>query len=689
MTQDQKPPEGSKQQKTKLDEETKKAKSYEEKKKGPIRFEALIPLGLVIGLLVFYFFTLFDLHLKKLVEWGAYEAWGAEVNVARIETSFLKASFRLQNLEVTNPDKPSHNALVIGDIRFSMLWDALLRARVVIEEFAVEQISIDSPRKMKGKVKPPAPPSEKKSSDSSALLKEGEKIRDQALGKVEAAQPGNALVEAVSLFGKGGSVGSLPAQWEQQLASRAHLAELEKFVQALQKKWPQEFAKLPQAGVFESFKQRGALIKTSGFSNPQELQNSIQQAQSLLKDIDSEVQKVQAAQKALSSDISSLDEGTKKLQSLVDADLNSLQSKMGIPSIDAKSLVKGLVMDVVNPHLQRLRQAQAQMQKYLPPNLKNKEGQPENSIKPHPRALGVSYEFGRPQAYPLFWVKKISISSKSTPTGFSGDVTGSLTDITSNQLLTAKPSKLALQAEFPRQGVQGLRVDAGLDQRGAESRMDFAAEIQSYLLNPRILVQSPDVNIGYETGRGALKFRANLRDLKKFSYSAENQFNSLALQISSANAQAQEVLRNIFSAIPLVTLDIWGEAELPDFPVNINSNLGPAFARAFEKELQRILAEARRKIESEVQRIIGEERKKLDLQIQTFRGQAESEVKKAQGQADEAKGRVEAQVAQARKDFEDQAQRERKKLEEQVKRSLGQDADKKLEDLKKKLNISL
>ncbi|MEI7974214.1 MAG: TIGR03545 family protein, partial [Bdellovibrio sp.] len=490
-------------------------------------------------------------------------------------------------------------------------------------------------------------------------------------------------------FGKGGSVGSLPSQWEQQLTSKAHLAELEKFVQSLQKKWPQEFAKLPQAGVFESFKQRGAQIKTSGFSNPQELQTSVQHAQSLLKDIDSEVQKIQTAQKALGSDLASLDEGTKKLPSLVDSDLNSLQSKMGIPAIDAKSLVKGLVMDAVNPHLQRLQQAQAQMQKYLPPNLKNKEGKPDNSIKPHPRGVGVSYEFGRPLAYPLFWVKKILISSKSTPTGFSGDVSGSLTDISSNQMLSGRPSKLALQAEFPRQGVLGLKVDASLDQRGVESRMDFATDIQSYLLSSRTLVQSPDVNIGYETGRGALKFRAHLRDLKNFSYSAENQFNSLALQVSSANVQAQEVLRNIFSAIPVVTLDIWGEAELPNFPININSNLGPAFARAFEKELQRMLAEVRSKIESEVQRLIGEQRKKLDLQIQAFRGPAELEVKKAQGQADDAKGRVEAQVAQARKDFEDQAQREKKKLEEQVKRSLGQDADKKLDELKKKLNISI
>ncbi len=51
------------------------------KKKGPIRFEAIIPV-LVLSLLTFaYFSYYFDRHLKSLIEYVGTQGNGAEVNV--------------------------------------------------------------------------------------------------------------------------------------------------------------------------------------------------------------------------------------------------------------------------------------------------------------------------------------------------------------------------------------------------------------------------------------------------------------------------------------------------------------------------------------------------------------------------------------------------------------------------------
>lgn len=125
------------------------------KKKGILRTEAVVPFLIVVAILYAYFHFFFDMHLKKAIEWGGYQAVGAEVDIAKLETSFFRGTIRLQGIEVTNAEKPSHNSFAIGDIRFGVLWDGLLRAKFVVEEMAVEQIKIDTLRKSPGKVKPP------------------------------------------------------------------------------------------------------------------------------------------------------------------------------------------------------------------------------------------------------------------------------------------------------------------------------------------------------------------------------------------------------------------------------------------------------------------------------------------------------------------------------------------------------
>src|SRR5690242_20235103 len=107
------------------------------KKKGPIRFEAIIPV-LVLSLITFaYFSYYFDRHLKTLVEYVGTQANGAEVNVDSIKTSFLKGSFDMNRLQVTDKERPTHNALEIENMHFQYLWDALLRMKFVVEDASI------------------------------------------------------------------------------------------------------------------------------------------------------------------------------------------------------------------------------------------------------------------------------------------------------------------------------------------------------------------------------------------------------------------------------------------------------------------------------------------------------------------------------------------------------------------------
>ena len=175
-----------------------------QKPKGPIRTEAVIPFLIVVVLMGIYFKFFFDHNLKSAFEWTGYQVVGAEVDIDKVETSFLKGTFRVQGIHVTNPERPTHNMLQIGDIRFGVLWDGLLRAKVIIEEMAVEQIEIDTKRSRPGKVMPPKPPEPPKAGqESSAAVKEAEKIGKAAAGSVKSKYKNNVLGDIAAVLGGG------------------------------------------------------------------------------------------------------------------------------------------------------------------------------------------------------------------------------------------------------------------------------------------------------------------------------------------------------------------------------------------------------------------------------------------------------------------------------------------------------
>ena len=125
------------------------------KSQGPIRWNAIIPFLIISTLIYFYLVLFFDTHMKNAIEWVGYKALGTEVNIGQFKTSFIKGHVQISKIELTDGEQPEFNSLELGDIRFNLNWDALLRVKFVIEEIAVEGVQFMSKRKYPGKVAPP------------------------------------------------------------------------------------------------------------------------------------------------------------------------------------------------------------------------------------------------------------------------------------------------------------------------------------------------------------------------------------------------------------------------------------------------------------------------------------------------------------------------------------------------------
>lgn len=639
------------------------------KKKGILRWEAIIPFAIFCALVGAYFHFFFDSHLRKAMEWGGYKAMGAEVNVAKVETSFFKASLLIHGIEITNAEKPTHNSLEIGDIRFSMLWDALLRAKIVINEAAVEQIKFNTQRKHIGKVKPPEPPS-----NEPGFVDE---LSQKALGKVSEKGENNVLGDAIALL-TGTDANVQLEKLKNSLPSKTMIESFEKDLKTKEKAWDARLKELPQEKDLKALNDRLNKIKYKDFKTPQELQTSIQELDALVKDGDRMYKQVESTANDLGGELKGIESQYKQIENQVKTDIKSLEQHFRIPKLDAKSITQSLFADYLNPYKDKFYRYKAMAEKYIPPNLLKKKEAKEDEIviQPHPREEGISYEFGRPNSYPLYWVKRTGISSQAGTDPNAGNIKGEIRDITSNQKLIGRPTIATLEGDFPNMDVFGFFTKIVLDYTKTISEIQYDISVAKYKLNSAELVSTPEVSIAFDQAQGGLQLKGLMRGFKEMSIHLENKFSNIAYKISSNNEIADEILKKVFEGIPLVTLDIKGDGTFPRLPLSINSNLGPELQKGFEKQIQAKINETRKKIELAVNEEIAKQKAMIDGQIKALRQQFDGEVKKTQAQVEGQRKEAEKRIEQAKKDAEGQA-----------KKQLEKEGQKAVDDLKKRLGL--
>lgn len=652
------------------------------KGKSFIRWEAILPTAIVVGLIFIYFFLFFDGHLRKGLEFIGYSSLGAEVNIGELKTSFTKASLDIRDIELTNSEKPTHNMVSIGEIKFGMNWDALLRGKILIEIASIEQIQFDSARKKIGRVKPIEP----KDNQPSFLEKEGEKLANEALTKTKEQYGDNILGDIANLLSGGSAEGQLE-NLEGQLKSKEAIADLQKQVQAKGADWNQKIKGLPQEKDLQALGEKFKAIKTSNFKSPEELQQSIKQFETHLKEADGKIKGVEAVGQEISSDLKLMDEKFKELDSLVQSDVRNLEDHFKIPKLDAKSITNSLFQRYTGPYLAQFHKYQNMAHQYIPPGLLKKGSEePKDQIEIQPRARdrGISYEFGRPNSYPFFWIKVAKISSKATPgVPALGNISGEALDITSNQILIGKPTQVHVNANFPELQIEGVEAQFTMNHTRHPFKESLNVQVASYPVERKLLIQGKDLEFGFNKATGSTSIKADFTG-SVLDFSISNVYKQLDYVVSASNKEADSILKNIMSGIPIWTIDANGTGEFPNLPINLKSNLGSEIAGGFERILQERIKEAQAKVKKIIDENITKEKARLEAEFNKLKTQLDGEMKKIKEALTKQKSELETRMDQTKKE---ESKKLEKKVEAELQKRLGPDPKKKLEDLKKQIKF--
>lgn len=633
--------------------------SQPKKSKGPIRFEAILPISIIIGLIWAYFFFFFDSHVRKALEYGGTLAHGAEVNVATVKTSFLDATLEIRGIQVTNAEAPEKNLVELGLIRFEMLWDALLRGKVAVEDASILDIRLGTLRKRPGRVLPPPPPSESKT----------EQLKAQALATMEKQFQHNVLGDAAALL-QGADPASQLKNIEGELKSSKRIKELEAELQKKKAEWEARIARLPKNEDIKGFETRAKSIKTSGFSNPVEVTQSIQQIDALVKDVDGKIKEVQSTSQAVGSEMNSLKKSMDELKSFVDNDIKDLQNRFKIPSLDAASIAKSIFGPMI---LSRVRQFETYANKareYMPPKKTPEQKAEFAKPKPRERSEGRTYKFGKPKAYPMFWLKKAAISSKESPDGPSGDITGELKNLTDDPPMLGLPTTLSFSGRFPHSQIEGVKGLVTIDHRTDEPVESLELTVASFPVTEQKLLQSDEVNIGFKEATGSSKLTAVLRN-QELNMNLQSVFTKITHETTAKNAMVDDILKNVMNDLSKVTLNAEIKGSWSNLSFGFDSNLGSELQKGFEKQLQAKINEAKGKLQKMIDDAIGTEKNKLLGEFSSSQGDITKVLQSKESAINGLKGELEKQKNKAINEQKGKLQNEAQKAADELKKRLG------------------
>lgn len=625
------------------------------KAKGPIRWEAVLPASILTALIAAYFILFFDGHVRRALEYVGTQVNGAEVNIGRLSTSFTGLRLEIDDIQITDKNKPERNIFQVGAVRFKLLWDALLRAKVVVDEASILNIQALNKRARPGYVVPPSPPSQ-----GPSLL---EKAQDQVLKQTEQKYNKNFLGDVAAMLG-----GTDPKEQlkniEGQLKSDARIKELEKELKEKSAQWEKRIKELPKSDELKGYETRIKALKFDA-KNPVEFAKSLKEADKILKEIDQKVKMVDQTSKDVKGDIANYTQAFKDLEKMVEADVRDLQTRLKLPSVDAKEFSQQLFMQMIEQKLVGVRKYVEVARQYMPPKKTPEQikAQKDEQLIPRQRGQGRIFTFPVTTGYPLFWLKHAGISSELGTSEYGGNLKGEIRDITTDPGYIQKPAVIAVQGDFPKQSIQGFDAKIVLDHTKDQAKETMDISVASFPVGANTLSDSPDVRLALEKARGSSVLNAVIVD-NSVSVDMKNTFAEIQYGLDAKNKVVKDILDSVLKDIPTVTLNAKVSGSLDNFDLHINSNLGEELAKGFQRQLQAKIDEAKDQLRKLVDARIGSEKDKLKGQLDQTSGGLTKDL-------DGKKSEIDKAVKDAKNFLEsEKGKGQTKKLEEEGKKLL-------------------
>jgi len=589
------------------------------KKKGPIRFEAIIPFVLIVVLVGLYTKFFLDTHLRLGMEKIGGIVHGAEVNIADVNTSFLNGSFEIKGIEVTNKEQPELNLIQIGRIGMGMSWDALLRGKILIPAAGIEGIALSHKRKSKGEVYPEKPADAQPSAAGKIAADAKNKVLEQSKEEFE----GNVLGDVATVL-EGTDAKDQVQNIRGDLASEKRVDELEKLLKDKEKEWA---TRADQMKDKEELKALQAKLKGIKIDKKKPWE-ALKEAKVVTEEIKKKVNQIKNSGRDLKNDITYFKNSIAEIDDLVKKDLQDLQSRVKIPELDPASFAKKLLGNMFKEKMGETMKYVDLARKYMPPPKDKTKEEPKVNVANELSKRGRMIKFPITTGYPLFWLKEAKVSVIGEDT-FSG----SLTNVTTAPSFIKKPAVFEAKGDLKKENIQGINLKITMDHVTSVPKERLEINVASLPTPARVLSKSPSAQLTLKEGRATSRFSAEIS-----GENAEVMWNSRTMKpefdVAAKNERMTKILQSVTASLPELTLNAQAVGQLSSLKWSVNSNLGTEFSRAIKQELGNQVELAKAELKQKIDAKIGPKKEKLMGEYNKLKGKLDGLLSKNEKEAE-------------------------------------------------------
>ena len=472
----------------------------------------------------------------------------------------------LRDLAAADPRKPFRNAATAEEVRLEVDFSALLRKRLVVNNGAITGLQFGSERETSGALAPSLPAD----SDGSSLL--------------------DPLMAATSSAG---------AAWFDQLASKLKVDVREQLqtpraVKQVKKRWPEQYAAL-EAQV-KALTERGTQMRSEYNQLARNPLGNIKNIESLQREMVAVNQELLSLSENINRLPGQIEADRKFIEAAAAADQQWIRKQLAIEEINAAELSNYLLDAEASGYLKQAIAWIEQARRLAPSDAPAAKSS---------RLPGVNVLFVD-RAPPRWLIERLALSGSARLGGAPLQLSGTLTDASSDQSLHGIPLRLSLGSE----GAVECDVQVVIDRTGETDRDALRLVCSRLPMKGRTVGGRRAVAITMSPGEAALRADIALEN-KELAGSITLVQKGLALRTESksgANAKAFDTINKALAAVDgfTATVALSGTIEKPSW--KLDSDLGPQIATTLQstaEELirqpaERALAESRSQIESEL-----------------------------------------------------------------------------------------
>ncbi len=531
-----------------------------------LRWQGLVLFGVVMALIMVFWFLLADRIVKHAIQKTGTRINGAQVELADADLHLLPLGITLSGLQVTNPDRPMSNAVQAQRIEFSLDGLKLIQRKIIIDTLSLDGIRFNTPRKLSGALLssesgPQAPETRKKEPDAAT------ETEDTVL-----PTPSFQIPDVKDILAR------------EKFDTLEQIKQIQIDIDAAKTRWQERLDQAPDQATFEAYQSRAKKLQ-KGIKGLGGALKRASEVQKLQKDVDKDLKKIKNIKKDFDRDQKELKNKIKQLGAAPKNDINRIVNKYNL-SVDGLGNFSQLLFgDKIGGYTQK---AIFWYQKLKP--LLNRSGAEAPSAAPEKpaRGKGVFVRFAEDDPLPDLLATHAD-ASIIIP---AGNIQGNLKHITTQQQVLGLPLVFNFSGD-QFEDLESVALKGSLDHIKPQNSLDtFTAAITSYRLRDVALSAAKNLPIDLNNGLADLNITARLEnDLLDAKIEMIMKSTELAVGTDADDNALLKALKSALADVNRFTLTAKVTGPLNDYLIKVTSDLDQVLKQALGRQVDNLTAD--------------------------------------------------------------------------------------------------